>query len=133
VALSTALRRVSQSLISKNGTSAVLVHRPSGISDGTYDTFNVTTGLDPSAELKEPVSVIIEAARSGSIAPPAAGVTQAQALTNVRSATLAAKGLVQPPTERDELKMGTDTWLVLEVREVEHEGLPILYKLTIRR
>ena len=123
MALSTALRRVSQSLISKNGTSAVLVHRPSGISDSTYDTFNVTTGLDPSAELKEPVSVIIEAGRQ----------EQSDGHTREQSATLAAKSLVQAPTERDELKIGTETWLVVLVETVEHEGLPIIYKCQIRR
>ena len=123
MALSTALRRVSQSLIAKNGTGAVLVHRPMGVSDGTTDTFNVTTGLDPSAELKEPVSVIIEAGRQ----------EQSDGHTREQSATLAAKSLVQPPTERDELKLGTETWLVVLVETVEHEGLPIIYKLQIRR
>jgi len=123
MALSTALRRVSQSLIAQNGTSATLVHRPMGVSDGNYDTFNVTTGLDPSAELKEPVSVIIEAGRQ----------EQSEGHAREQSATLAAKSLVQAPTERDEIKIGADTWLVVLVETVEHEGLPILYKLTIRR
>ncbi len=135
MALANALRRVSDTLISKNGRPATLVHRPAGVSDPdnrVSDAFDVTTGKDASAQLRESVSVILEDGRREENIPSQAG-TPGGGMTRSQKATLAAKGLIQAPTERDELKIGAQTWLVVLVETIEHEGLPILYELQIRR
>lgn len=123
--LATAVRRAARIAATKAGQQATLRHRPKG----TYDPTAMTVAR---AKLEELVWVVVEEYRQHQIGGNVrAGDRKVivPALGRVES----PPGLLEPPTEKDELVFGNDVWRAVTVDVVSVEGQPVIYQVQVRR
>ena len=116
--LGNSLQKVAGKLIQKFGTSATFVR----ISSASYSP---TTGMTVESGTNTTVKGIFEEV----------GVREIQGLIQAgdRKFTIAGSALTVIPTPQDRVTMGGESYQIVAVNTIEHEGLSITYDLYLRK